>query len=137
MTRQEFSTVDWDLLLDGDLRSVDLEAIGFAGGVPDFRALVYYQAGKRRGTVATRKTGPAALTVQATGCRPLATKQPTPKAFTFPQPQAQPPVRSEHVLDPADYMLDFDEDEEREAERLLGPCTCGKAPYCLPSCARA
>lgn len=129
MARRSFTTVSWDQLLDGTIHLVDLDAIGYDGAIPNFVALVHYQAAQRRGTAKTRRLGPVTLTVQSFDCRPRANVQ----SFLPPQP----PVRSEHVLDPADYMLDFDEDEEREAERLLGPCTCGKAPYCLPSCARA
>jgi hypothetical protein len=39
-------------------------------------------------------------------------------------PQDQPPTPT---TDP------FEDDDEA----LLGPCTCGQAPRCLPTCARA
>jgi hypothetical protein len=120
-----FTQTDWDQLLDGAEHLVDLDLIGFEGGLAGFRALVYYQADKRRGTAKTRKVSATALAISSAGCQPLAqlraTMPPTFVPGARPAPQEQPP---------AFHVDDIDD------EALLGPCTCGQSPTCLPSCAR-
>lgn len=154
VTRRNYGSFNWDLLLDGEKHLVDLEAISWEGGVADFRATVHYQADKRRGQARTRKLGPLFLEVQAHGCTPLAQLQaaaaqrykeqarrqantwgpdPAPTVDRFahdlllnpadPAPQDQPPTPTVQALEPDD-------------EALLGPCTCGQSPQCLPDCSR-
>lgn len=136
VTRRNYGSFNWDLLLDGEKHLVDLEAISWEGGVADFRATVHYQADKRRGQARTRKLGPLFLEVQAHGCTPLAQlqaaaaqrykEQARRQANTWgpdPAPQDQPPTPTVQALEPDD-------------EALLGPCTCGQSPQCLPDCSR-
>lgn len=142
MTRRSYGNLNWDLLLDGEKHLVDLEAINWDGGIADFRATVHYQADKRRGQARTRKLGPLFLEVQASGCIPLAQLQEAAEQryreqarlqaeawrqkqdpWSQPAPQEQPPT-------PDDPAMELDE------EALLGPCTCGQSPRCLPDCAR-
>lgn len=139
MTRRNYSNFKWDLLLDGERHLVDLEDIGWDGGLADFRATVHYQADKRRGQVKTRKFGPTILEVQAFGCQPLeqlrAAAQQRYEAQTQAQrqgfaaafaPQAQPPSPDD----------DYEPLTPEEEDQLLGPCSCGQSPKCLPSCSR-
>lgn len=151
MTRRSYSNFKWDVLLDGEKHLVDLEAIGWDGGLADFRATVHYQADKRRGTAQTRKVGPALLEVQAFGCKSLeeleaaaqqryqeqlqAQRQRFAAAFApQPQPAQQAPTFQEQ---PPTSDEDYEPLTPEEEEALLGPCTCGQAPTCLPTCARA
>lgn len=59
---------------------------------------------------------------------------------TWPAPQNQPPTPMAHVpmdLEPsAQAPTDAGQLTEADLEALLGPCTCGQSPSCLPECAR-
>lgn len=56
---------DWDLLLNGELHTVNLAA--FNGGVNDFRALAYREADRRKRTIRTHKLSIQQVEVQAFG----------------------------------------------------------------------
>lgn len=120
---------DWDHLLDGEQHLIDLDLIGFTGGLAAFRALVYYQADKRRGTAKTKKLDSTSMIISSFGCRPLKNTNTVPPPTWTPgaQPthQEQPPTMTvEPQLSAADM------------EALLGPCTCGQSPTCAPTCDR-
>lgn len=142
---KHFSQNDWNQLLDGEVHLVDLDVLQFKGGVANFRAMVHYQAEKRHGSVKTKKLDATSLTVQGVDCEPLILGRrpplfvPAPLA-SVPTPQALPPVPSPSSFGPVptDEELDamIDDMTEEEELALLGPCTCGQRPQCLPSCAR-
>lgn len=131
MSRMAFrlSPADWDHLLDGESRIIDLDILGFDGGLSGFRALAYYQADKRRGRLKTKRLDSTSMIIQAIGCRPLhgTPAAALPPVFTPARlaPQEQPPTMT---VEP--------ELTEADTEALLGPCSCGLSPQCLPDCTR-
>lgn len=114
---RSLSRSHWDQLLDGQPHEVDVLALRFEGGLPSFRAAVYREAEKRYGFAKTKRLGGTLLQVQGFECRISIPQRPV-----RPAPQDQPPSTVEPPED--------------EAEALLGPCTCGQDPRCLPSCER-
>lgn len=118
--RDLFTTEQWDDLFDGERHQVDLYDLTYDGGIGDFRSAVYRQAEKRNGYATTRRLDATVLEIQALNGLPLKRLAPP----VTPAPQEQPPT------------TDFPADE-LDDEALLGPCTCGLSPQCLPTCARA
>lgn len=146
--------LNWDQLLDGGIYVLDLDEIGWPRGLNDLRAKVHYEADRRRGIAHTHKINGSMLEIQAEGARIQRRAQGTcscdakPHQFhqitcasfgehaaaiiggphysgrSQPAPQEQPPTPTVEAIEPDD-------------EALLGPCTCGQAPLCLPTCARA
>lgn len=150
--------LNWDRLLDGDTYVLDLDQIGWPTGLADLRAKVHYEVDRRRGVAHTKKLSPGRLEIYAEGarvssltagpcncgapfwdfhrivCSSLGNRAATivggmtyeesmrPRPLVRPAPQDQPPSTVEPPED--------------EAEALLGPCTCGQDPRCLPSCER-
>lgn len=110
----------WDELLDGKPREVDVLALNFEGGLPSFRAAVYREAEKRFGYARTKRLSGTLLQVQGFECR---VAEPPSRRLSSPAPQDQPPSDTEPL-------------SEEDTEALLGPCTCGQDPTCLPSCER-
>jgi hypothetical protein len=150
--------LNWDRLLDGETYVLDLDQIGWPTGLADLRAKVHYEVDRRRGVAHTRKLAPSRLEIYAEGARVKSlTSGPCNCGAPFwdfhrivcsslgdraatlvgggtyqeamrlkprpapPAPQDQPPTTEDPVEDP---------------EALLGPCTCGQDPRCLPSCER-
>jgi hypothetical protein len=60
---------------------------------------------------------------------PLIAAPPSRRQASTPQPQQQ--------QQPQTSDEDYEPLTPEEEEALLGPCTCGQAPVCLPTCARA
>lgn len=142
MTRRNYSNFKWDLLLNGEKHLVDLDDIGWDGGIADFRATVHYQADKRRGTAKTRKFGPGIVEVQAFGCRSLEELQAAARQRHAEEIKARREEFSTQFIQLNPTSADNtptpeSEPTEADIEALLGPCTCGQAPNCQPSCARA
>lgn len=153
-------TLNWDRLLDGSTYELNLVDIDWETSLNDLRAKAHYEADKRRGVAVTHKVDSLTLEVRGSGvkskpalpcscgaqvweqhvitCTSLGRNaataiggpRPAQQAPQRPAPthQEQPPTMA--VQQPAEELSAEDE------EALLGPCTCGKSPYCLPSCAR-
>lgn len=128
---------NWDQLLDGDPHTVDLDHYpAFEGGLNTVRALAYRIAEQRRHTVTTHKLDPTRLQIQAHGIRPPCScgahpggrHQETCTTLKQHQPQPAPPTVGLHA--------GLNEASGQGDDELLGPCTCGLAPTCLPDCAR-
>lgn len=129
-----FSQDEWDALLDGSPHEVDLMGRYAPGGIPGFRAAVYREAEKRYGHGKTKRTGPTTIEVIGIDCRPDFARRhkasPSPYYALPPEPA---PAPSSAGQDLSDQDLG---DDDLDPDLLLGPCTCGQAPTCLPSCAR-
>lgn len=111
--RTALSVQEWDELFNGERHLVDLATLTFSGGIGGFRSAVYRQAEKRNGYAKTHRVEATILEVQALNGIPLKRLAPVP------------------ATDPTAAA-----DSDSEDALLLGPCTCGQAPGCLPSCAR-
>lgn len=135
MTRRNYNNFNWELLLDGERHIVDLEQIGWDGSISDFRATVHYQADKRRGQARTRKLGPMFMEVQALDCTPLADLQAAAVQRYKDQARQGSNLLLQQQPAPSSAGEDLG-DDDLDPDLLLGPCTCGQAPTCLPSCAR-
>ena len=126
----------WDQLLDGQPHVVDLFELVYAGGISGFRSAVYREAEKRYGYAKTKRLTVNLVEVQGVDCRPDFARRhqasPVPWMALDPAPQDQPPTPI-----PQDQEEAFEALSPQEEEELLGPCTCGQAPQCLPDCARA
>lgn len=137
----------WDQVLDGQPWHVSLDDIGFTN-LATFRAAVYREAEIRKARVTTHKVGIAAALVQAYGAPGMWAAAPMLRHYTSwmpgddeinpaPPPSAFRPLRHRVPQTvaveaaPAPAVREYTDDE------LLGPCTCGLAPICLPTCARA
>lgn len=137
--RAKFTEKQWDELLDGEIRLVDLSLFDFVGGIPGFRAAVYREAEKRYGWAKTKRKGPWMLQVQGFDCRPEFARshrgepEPLPGPHApIPGPRPNTPTPGESAVEAAPRDLSgWTEDQ------LLGPCTCGQAPRCAPTCLRA
>ena len=126
------SRQQWDELLDGQTREVDLTHLDLPGGPVTFRSAAYREAAKRYGKVSVQWINTFTMRVKGQDCRPalrarIDSQGGRPNAYpqrpgNLPAPQDQPPS----TVEPS----------EDEAEALLGPCTCGQDPRCLPSCER-
>ena len=143
--------LNWDRLLDGGTYVLDLDRIGWARGLSDLRAKVHYEVDRRRGIAHTHKIDATTLEISAEYARvtlppvpctckakpwelhvitcaivkAMPTRKLAPDHPDFvPAPQEQPPTTAVHA-------------DELDDEALLGPCTCGQSPQCLPTCARA
>jgi hypothetical protein len=136
----------WDQILDGRPYEVDLRNTPYRN-LMALRSACYREADSRHRLVATSKRGVYKLGVQAWGNPDLPRmpqSQPTfdndiiffaaptraelvqsyePPRRSSPAPQDQPPSDTEPLI-------------EEDTEALLGPCTCGQDPTCLPSCER-
>jgi hypothetical protein len=121
--RTALSIQEWDELFDGERHLIDLAELTFSGGIGGFRSAVYRQAEKRNGYAKTHRVEATILEVQALNGIPLKRLAPEP------------------ATDPTAADSDFEDAWAQAADRadgdlLLGPCTCGQAPSCLPTCAR-
>jgi hypothetical protein len=149
----------WDIVLDGGIYRVELDAVPYTH-LPALRAAMYREADQRRVAVTTHKDPPSALLVQAWGDRLDTYSAPSlhgMEAVMAPVvPVAAPPRPRTHICDcgqgpfthpltcsiwagtapqdqpPTDQLPASVQDDEA----LLGPCTCGQSPRCLPNCAR-
>lgn len=127
------SRQQWDELLDGTSRDVDLTHLDLPGGPVTFRSAAYREAAKRYGKVSVRWVNTFTMRIKGEDCRPalrarIESQGGRPNAY--PQRPANPPA-------PQDQPPSTDEPlSKEEAEALLGPCTCGHDPKCLPSCGR-
>ena len=145
----------WDQLFDGKIYNVILRHTGYTS-LANFRAACYREADLRECLVATHKAGIGSVIVQAWGNPDANMEMFSPRLreatlHALPAPEVpRPLLRSaqctcghgprRHLpscalssyLSPVPPPVDEDTDEA-----LLGPCTCGQAPACLPSCARA
>lgn len=119
--RTALSVQEWDELFDGERHLVDLAELTFSGGIGGFRSAVYRQAEKRNGYAKTHRVEATILEVQALNGIPLKRLAPVPAD----------PTASSDVEDP--WVQPAGSSPE---DLLLGPCTCGQAPACLPTCAR-
>ena len=146
--RAALSEAQWDALLDGEPHQVDLSELIFTGGISGFRSAVYREAEKRYGWAKTKRLDVFLFQVQGFDCRPdfarrhRASPVPWMALDPVPQQQGQPQTstvhRSAQDLAPAGaFAEDYEPLTPEEEEALLGPCTCGQAPVCLPTCARA
>ena len=135
--RAALSQDQWDALLDGEPHQVDLSELTFVGGISGFRSAVYREAEKRYGWAKTKRLGAFVFQVQGFDCRPDFARRhqasPVPWMALDPTPQPQPQQQEQPQTSDEDYEPLTPEEEEA----LLGPCTCGQAPVCLPTCARA
>lgn len=125
--RAALTQQQWDDLLDGQPHVVDLSQLTFAGGISGFRSAVYREAEKRYGYARTKRLDVFNVQVQGVDCRPDFARRhqasPVPWMALDPAPQDQPSTPTPEPL-------------EADDEALLGPCTCGQSPQCLPDCAR-
>lgn len=154
----------WDVVLDGGTYRLDLTTTGHAT-LSQLRTACYQQAERRLTNVVTHKQGPMTVLVAAWGtggraanapilANAAAQEAPTLDAATTAAP---PPARecdcgrgpgtTQHPLTcafwgakrmlypvtPATPPPVTDEDED---DLLLGPCSCGHGPRCLPTCSR-
>jgi hypothetical protein len=127
----------WDRILDGGIYRVDVESSGY-NTLGTLRAAVYREAENRHRLVATHKASVDALLIQAWGIPGLDENQPRLKGqralplspLSWRLGRAEPPPPGPSPM-PADGGNEPSLDDE-----LLGPCTCGQAPACLPDCAR-
>ena len=135
--RAALSEAQWDALLDGEPHQVDLSELIFTGGISGFRSAVYREAEKRYGWAKTKRLDVFLFQVQGFDCRPDFARRhrasPVPWMALDPTPQPQPQQQEQPQTSDEDYEPLTPEEEEA----LLGPCTCGQAPICLPTCARA
>ncbi len=125
------SRQQWDELLDGTSHDVDLTHLTLPGGPVTFRSAAYREAAKRYGKVSVQWIDTFTMRIKGQDCRPslrarIESQGGRPNAYpqrpaNLPAPQDQPPTTEDPVEDP---------------EALLGPCTCGQDPRCLPSCER-
>lgn len=158
--------LNWERLLDGNTYTLKLTDIGWKRGLNDLRAKVHYEADRRLGIAHTHKVDAWTLEFWAEHCqvklaagtctcgtqpweghiitcakikRPDLQQAPAPvRPIPEPWPQfattanaGQPPA----ALSPA-AEEDYEPLTQEEEDALLGPCTCGQSPTCLPSCAR-
>jgi hypothetical protein len=158
--------LNWERLLDGGKYTLQLDEIGWQRGLNDLRAKVHYEADRRLGIAHTHKVDAWTLEIWAEQCRVKLTagtctcgtqpweghiiscakiKRPDLQqapAPTRPAPQPWPQFASNTAGQPpaAEELAPTSEDYEpltpEEEEALLGPCTCGQSPKCLPTCAR-
>lgn len=153
--------LDWDKLLDGETHTLNLDVIGWERGLNDLRAKIHYEADKRRGVAYTHKVDAVTLEFHVEGARTIV--RPThncncgggakgPHVITCNALHDWPtPLLDEGHPDFVPNRPDFaanhtsadntptpePEPTEADLEALLGPCTCGQAPNCLPDCARS
>jgi hypothetical protein len=80
---------------------------------------------------ATQIGGPALHAGAPSYYGPTPGPLPTPRQTQAPSSSLPAPMPSPFADDPLPELT------EEEEEELLGPCTCGQRPICLPSCARA
>lgn len=133
----------WNKVLDGRPYEVDLADIPTFGSLSSFRAATYRQADLRGLSVSTRKVDVHVLLVQATWTQgPEITVDflGRGQGLTPPRVELEPVVRSArgrgvapfvHANAPAPLTRIVEDDDE-----LLGPCSCGLSPQCLPTCTR-
>lgn len=148
--------LNWDRLLDGGTYVLDIRQIGWQSSINDLRAKAHYEADKRIGRALTHKVSNWSLEVrgevergkpQPSGpcscgapphdfhvitCTSLGANA-TPvigrsAPGTTSTPQEQPPTMT---VEP-----EAEELSAADIEALLGPCSCGQAPICLPTCTR-
>jgi hypothetical protein len=148
------SKIEWDVVLNGYPHVVDLDQIWFSGSVNDLRAVAYREAGRRRRGVKTRKLSPTQLEIQAEAVEregrcvcgaPVGGKhrdncswlrdQYRLRAANFIAATTLEPPPALQEQPPTDETLDGAMTPEEE-EALLGPCSCGQSPTCLPTCSR-
>lgn len=123
----------WDELLDGSARLVDMSTLKYNGGIPSFRAAVYREAEKRFGYAKTKRTAGSMIQVQGYECLPAAALR-GPSLSSAPTPPGPIPG-PRPTSTPGEPAVEADLEGWSE-EELLGPCTCGQSPTCLPTCAR-
>lgn len=153
----------WDAVLNGDLFLVNVVRSGF-GSLQGFRSQCYLQADRRQCVIATKKISPTELLFQAWGNPDKDMELSTPKLLENKRharqvPEPPEPARRRLVSCTCGYgprrhmpgcamappifapgpgpQSAVEELEAGGEDELLGPCTCGQAPACLPSCARA
>ena len=145
----------WDQLLDGQVYVVKIRDTGYTN-LANFRAACYREGDSRECLVATHKSGIGAVIVQAWGNPDRNMEMFTPKLkeaamHALPAPTVPAPLRPRpavqctcgrgplrHMPNCALFMYGRPAPRvELTDDELLGPCTCGQAPRCLPSCARA
>lgn len=134
----------WDEVLGGKPYEVDLRNTPFKN-LMALRSACYREADSRQRLVVTSKRGIWTLAVQAWG-NPDLPQMPqvmpmlTRDVETRPAPdrlaRSSIPQRPGNLPAPQDQPPSTVEPPEDEAEALLGPCTCGHDPKCLPSCER-
>lgn len=138
----------WDQILDGEPWHVNLDEIRYPN-LATFRAAAYRQAENRRARVTTHKVSVSDAYVQAYGGPGMLVESPNlaahlwtfgkevftaapPVSAFYPNPERHATLDQVLVATPAIRAV-----EELTDDELLGPCTCGLAPICLPTCARA
>lgn len=127
----------WDAVLDGRVYEVNVQDTGYRG-VNAFRSAVYQQADARFLLAATHKSSAVTLVVQAWGAPGLPANMPRLEgvpAQLAPVPALRPPARLAPQEQPPTMTVE-PELTEADTEALLGPCSCGQSPQCLPDCTR-
>lgn len=151
--------LNWDELLDGKVHRLNLDDIGWERGLNDLRAKIHYEADRRRGIAHTHKIDAVTLEFYAEGARVVVRSTanctcgggskgphvitcralrdwPTP-LLDEDHPDFVPPTGPAPAPAPADNTpTPVSEPSAADDEALLGPCTCGQSPTCVPGCAR-
>lgn len=143
----------WDTILDGRPYEVNLSQIFGFSSLASFRVATYRQADLRGIDVRTTKLGPRRLLVQASPEIQVLFHEPGEQepgtqivsrvqGLSPPRLEVAPaapvrqlsrgvaPYRPAAAAGPMTRIVESEEDE------LLGPCSCGQSPRCLPSCSR-
>jgi hypothetical protein len=130
MTRYSgFSQWWWDKILDGNVYRLVRDGLPAGMSLLALRSRVYKEADARDLIVQTHwpRDLEAALYIQAAPAGKT-----SQLVYLSGLPEALP-MPALDIPNPA-LVATFPTLEEEDA--LLGPCTCGQAPRCLPSCAR-
>lgn len=141
----------WDQVLDGTVYLVDLRSTPY-DNLTALRSAAYREANMRQRLAATSARGVFGMLIQAWGnpdvpgmqfglprlTRSTEPGTPAPDPRTFrPVPPPRPIPASRPAPQAPAASTQEPDLTEAEIEALLGPCTCGQEPICLPSCARA
>lgn len=127
--RDALTEAQWDDLLDGEAHLVELQDLRFTGGLSGFRSAVYREAEKRYGWAKTKRTGGTTVEVQGFDCRPDLARRHAASPKPYYSLSARPALQEQSPHTDAPLS-------EEETTAILGPCSCGASPQCLPTCSR-
>lgn len=151
------SSAWWDEVLCGAPCTIPFAYLGTNANIGNVRALIYREAANRGVYVSTALDFEFAY-VHAYGPQLPQKTKPAPSriwehAQLAPTPQLRDQARKVTLAQAAAVLAELRtqqaapaptsaiqtvdvDDDDLTSDELLGPCTCGQDPTCLPSCAR-
>ncbi len=141
MTYQRIPMVWWDQIFNGEAWDIDLSALGGILGKSAkpvaFRNMIYRQAADRGFKVGTHLAPGLILRVKAwrlVGPHDLADVDANPAPVPVQVQVREPGLGTRAYVELRGRILRAQDDLTEE--QLLGPCSCGQSPKCLPTCVR-